>query len=245
MKTKYLVKFLNREAHLEADLELIDVMSIASNEGLISSDINKLFDTIDHQKHTRLAKRTVSNYSREIAFSNLKTTFYAAYIKEIYENVASYCTELIAGAARNGLSPERIIGQHKLSIQAKDLLRLEDMNAVIDLIAASLFRDIEAERSTIKTLKSVASKLDLDVDDDIMKKALTYLDIRHVLVHSEGIADKEFCEKHPHFSVTVGEKIGLNYNLILDARQSITEMVKNYDASVTNKGIVSTDDLQP
>jgi len=38
MKTKYLVKFLNNSAHLDADLELVEIINCANNHGRFKKD---------------------------------------------------------------------------------------------------------------------------------------------------------------------------------------------------------------
>jgi len=85
MKTKYLVRFLARTAHFDTDLELVDVMSIASSKGILSANNpEKLFDTVDPSKHQRLSTRATTDHSRTLAFTHLKATIYSSYILKIY-----------------------------------------------------------------------------------------------------------------------------------------------------------------
>lgn len=183
MKTKYLVRFLNRAAQFEADLELIDVFFTASMAGQLASN-QYLFKYVAPQKHVRLASRKVNRHNRELALNHLKGTIRAAFLKDIYEDVSTYITDLLAGAARAGLSPERLIGENKMSFEVNDVLKCGCWESVINLVAESLFRKLENERSTLKLLIAIDKKLNLGVPEKVIQDALPYLEIRHLLVHS-------------------------------------------------------------
>lgn len=91
MKTKYLVRFLNNSAHLDADLELVDIIQVAtSNSRLNSADSTHIFDYVDTQRHQKLTSRANSDHSRKLAANHLKTTIRAAFIKSLYETTTIY-----------------------------------------------------------------------------------------------------------------------------------------------------------
>lgn len=244
MKTKYLVRFLNRAAQFEADLELNDVFFNAAIAGqLVSKQF--LFDFVNPQNHVRLASRKVNKYNRKLALNHLKGTLRAAFLKDIYEDVSTYFTDLLAGAARTGLSTERLIGENKMSFEVNDVLKCGNWESVINLVAETLFRKLENEQSTLKLLIAIDKKLNLGVPETIIQEALPYLEIRHLLVHSDGIADNDFCQRFPAIGATAGKSIELSYSLITAARTKITEMVVQYDQSAVINNVVPKCDLQP
>jgi hypothetical protein len=59
-KTKYLVKFLSRAAHFEADIEIVDVSYVSEEKGL---GISCLFDN----------KKLISNNPSEGSFGRIRT----------------------------------------------------------------------------------------------------------------------------------------------------------------------------
>jgi hypothetical protein len=244
MKTKYLVRFLNRAAQFEADLELNDVFFNAAMAGQLASD-KYLFDYINPQNHVRLASRKVNKHNRELALHHLKGTLRAAFLKDIYEDVSTYITDLLTGAARAGLSPDRLIGEHKMSFEVNDILKCGNWEAVITLVAESLYRKLENERSALKLLNAINKKLNLSVPENFIQDALPYLEIRHLLVHSDGVADDDFCQRFPAIGATAGKSIELTYALIAAARTKITDMVIQYDQSAVKNSIVPNTDLQP
>ncbi len=244
MKTKYLVRFLNRAAHFEADLELIDVIAVATKEGILTSTGKYIFDFVTPRKHPRLSKRQKSAGSRKIALTHLRRSVASSFIKDLYEDVGAYLTALIAGAARNGMTPERLIGEHRVTFEANDVLKCKSIDEVLALVAQSVFRKLEDERSTLKVLQAIDKKLGLGVDESYRTAALPFLEMRHLLVHRDGIADDTFVTRHPGLG-TLGRPIDLGHKVISRARATIVDMVSHYDECAVAKGVLPATDLQP
>ncbi|MBK7959123.1 MAG: hypothetical protein IPK03_14150 [Bacteroidetes bacterium] len=88
-------------------------------------------------------------------------------------------------------------------------------------------------------------KLGLSIKVEIIHAALPYLEIRHLLVHGQGKADKEFCENFPLFLAEEGKLINLKYSLINNAREAIITLVKEFDKKITANGLIDRSELQP
>ncbi len=246
MKTKYLVTFLNRAAHLDADIELADVVAIASKNGaLFTAGSPHLFDAVVPAQHPRLAARTNNAHNRRMAIRHLKASLCATFIKEAYEDVTAYMKDILAAAARNGLDPNRLIGEHKVSFEANDILLAKSWTAVVDLVATSVFRKLENEKSTKDLLQKMNSKLNLGVPQAKIDKALPFLEIRHLLVHADGIADQYFCKAFPAFGASPGAKLKLDFTVLQNARKALLELVQKFDEKVIACGVVAAADTQP
>lgn len=247
-KTKYLVRFLNRLAQFEGDVELVDVFKSAAIDGKLSlSKGAQLFDYVDVKKHPRLAARAPSEHGRKIALAHLKRTLYSSFIKDLYEDFAEYMTSLLAGAARNGLSPERLIGEHKVPITANDVLACGNWNKVVEMISRDLFRQLEQDmkkKGVLKTLSILSAKLDLGVDEKLRDAAVPYLELRHKLVHADGVADDVFCKNFPSLGAIAGQQIRLDYSVYVAARDAVVAMIRNYDECSVRKSLIPEDDLQ-
>jgi len=247
MKTKYFVRFLNRVAHYDADLELVDVLAIAVKVGRMHQpgQNEPLFFGLRPWKHPRLTNRASSDYNRKLAVAHLKKTLCAAFVKDLYEDVAAYMTDLLAGASRNGLAPDRLVGEHKVTFEANDVLKCRDHDEVIGLVAKQIFRRIEGERNTTGMLASFDKKLGLGVDDAVMKEALPFLELRHLLVHADGVADEVFCARFPGFRGVPGEQLHVTYPVVVAARDKVLALVGHYDERAVAKNVVAAADLQP
>jgi len=245
MKTKALLRFLNRAARFDGDVEFVDVVAVATKKGkLTPKSGSPLFDHLVDVKHPRLSKQTATDHNRGLVVTHLKRTVHSAFMKDIYEDTLEYLASLLAAAARNGLSPDRLVGDHRLSVEANDLLRCGGWDAVVELVTRSVFRRLEDERSTKKLLEGIDAKLKLGIDKTVVAAALPFLEIRHLLVHRDGIVDADFCRRHPTFGATNGEQIDLGHKVIDRGRTTIVALVKHYDEKAVAAKVIGSADLQ-
>lgn len=246
MKTKFFVKFLNNSAHLDADLEFVNVVQAAVDSSRLNTPNSEfLFDFIDPQKHHKLSSRVNSDHSRRLVASHLKATLRASFISRLYETTAIYFQDVLKAATQKGLNVERIIGEHSVSLTSNDLIRLGSYEKIVEKISSSIFRQLENEKSTKSLIEKMNKKLGLGVGEEIIHAALPYLEIRHRIVHGQGKADREFCEKYPFIGAEENKVIVLNNILIDNARRAVTTLIKEFDKKIVSNGLVEQTDLQP
>lgn len=238
MRSKAIDRFKNRAARFSVDLELIDVLDITTK-----TNFNVLFASALPAKHPGLARQVRTAKNQQLLFSHIKATLRAAYIKDLYEDFSAYLAEIVTGAARNGLEPGRLVGEHKFDISANDILACTSLDEVVSLVATRLFRKLEDERSTYKLVESISKKLGLQVAQAKIDAALPFLDLRHVLVHRDGCPDEQFCSKYPSFGGVPGDKLRITHQITTTARQAITELVDEYDTCVLRKHLLGANDI--
>ncbi|WP_428827193.1 hypothetical protein ACLIKD_03580 [Azonexus sp. IMCC34842] len=232
-KTKYLHKFLSRADHFVADIELVDVLAIASGNGALhSANGPHLFDAVNQNQHPTLAKRKSNDHNRRLAVRHLKASLCSGYIKDLYEDFSEYMQEILELAARNGINPNRLVGSHKVSVEANDLLAAGNWDNVVHIVARSIFRKLEDEKNTKSLIQSMDSKLGLGITPAILDAALPYFELRHLLVHHGGIADADFCQRFPTFGATAGQKISVEFTVVSNARTAIVALAKHFDSKV-------------
>jgi hypothetical protein len=246
MKTKYLVRFLNRAARFDVDIEIVDALALAVRRGLLNAPMGGyVLSTVSRKQHPRLAAQLVSDQNRLLNMTHLKSTVHSSYLKDLYEDVSAYLAELLIGATRNGLAPKRLIGGHAMSFEANQLLDCNSIDDVCRLVSDALFRKLEQERSTIKLLTSLNAKLDLCVPERVIQDSLPYLEIRHLLVHRDGVADQSYCDRFPSMMFLPGKKIRLSHGLVRSARERITVLVESFDSCAVARAVVPGADLRP
>lgn len=244
-KTKYLHKFLSRTDHFVADIELADVLAISSGSGILSANGGAyLFDAVDPAQHPTLARRKNNGHNRRLAVRHLKSSLCSGYIKDLYEDFNDYMQEVLESAARNGINPNRLIGSHKINIEANELLAAGNWDNVVHIVARSIFRKLEDERNTKSLIQSMDSKLGLGLDQAILNSALPYFELRHLLVHHDGVADADFCQRFQNFGATAGEKISVEFNMVSAARTAIVALAKHFDSKVLHYQLVKATELQ-
>ncbi|OHR15172.1 hypothetical protein [Neisseria sp. HMSC078C12] len=256
MKTKSHVRFFSRVSHLDADIELVDVIKILSCNGELheqnETSKNKIFKYVNKQQHPILWERKPNEHNRKIAISHLKSTICESFIKNIYENFTLYLSEILQSAAKNGLNPERLIGEHNVNFTANEVLTTvqeSKADGIINLVAKSVFRKLENEKSTKNLLKKFNDKLNLEVSEESINKALPFLEIRHLLVHNDGKVDNKFRDSYPSFNYyNISKKsitLKLDYTLLSAVRDSIYTLVNEFDKKIVDNNIVHKTELQP
>lgn len=246
MKTKFYIRFLNRAAHLDADIELVDIFKIAIANGALKTDHSQyIFDHVNPEQHPRLATRACTKHNKTLVINHLKATLCASFLKDIYEDVLQYLLEILKAATRRGLNANRLIGEHKVTYEANDILAAGNWNNIIQMVSQSVFRKLEGERSTKDLIQKINTKLDLGVSGSTIDAALPYFQLRHLLVHSDGKADQKFCESFPSFGVSVGQKIQLDYSVLQNARTAIFALINEFDQQIIAKNIVLDSEIQP
>lgn len=236
--TKHYQTFTNRLLHLNADLELVDIIDSAMKSGALTTCDEKLFDALDEDKHVVLSNRTASAHNRQIAINHLRQSVYSSYIKDLYEEVTDYLHSALAEAATQAqVDPGRFIGEHRVEVQVPDVLQAGKLQVLIEDIVAKMFRKLENERSTTSLINKSCSKLGLNVDQAIRDKAIYYLEIRHQLVHADGKADALFKANHPDLAYTSDDYIDLRFKLIKNIREAVEAFIEEFDNQAITAGI--------
>lgn len=245
MKTKYLIKFLSNSAHLDADLEFVDILKVAVREGalkVMKSDY--LFDYVEKEKHKKLANRASTDHSRKLVVNHLKSSIRAAFIKGLYEAASVYFQDILKAVVKKGINNDRILGEHNKNFSCKEIIELGSYSKIQDAIAIAIYRQLENERSTKALIEKMVKKLDLTVSAELINSALPYFEIRHKLVHAEGKADKKFCLSFPDIEAEEDKPIHLSFKIISAAKDTIFKLIKEFDAQIVANGLVSSVELQ-
>lgn len=245
MRTKAFHSFETKVNYFDDDIELIDVLRTAViDEELTDEESSNVLKKVDPTKHCHLSRRQNSSGSRKLIIDHLRATLYSAYIKDVYEEVSDYLRTILGQAAEKGFEAGRLIGEHSFKIDAKDILETGSWEHVSEKIADSVFQALESERSTLKLLNKVATKLDLNIDEGLIKDALPYLEVRHLLVHADGKVSDEYKNKYPHIKLKSG-KVQINYKFINKMRMTVKELLIAFDTEIIAGDVVAAKYTQP
>lgn len=245
MRTKAYHSFEQKLIYFDDDIDLIDVLRAGVVKGDFTEKGSKLLlKNIDPTKHTHIARRKNSDGSRMLVINHLRATLYAGYVKDVYEEVTHYLRTILKKAAENGFDAGRIIGEHSCKFDARAILSAGNWNAVAGLVADSVFQSLEAEQSTLKLLQKVSNKLALGVDPALITTALPFLEIRHFLVHADGLLPADFIADNP--GITTKESyVQLDFKFVNGLRESVKKLVKAFDEKIVAANLLQAADLQP
>lgn len=245
MRSKAFHAFTQKLSYFDDDLELMDVLHKAVVSGdLTDNESQYVLKHVKPAEHTHISRRKNSNGSRKNIINHIRATLYSSYVKDIYEEVTHYLRTVLTQASKNGINSSRLIGEHSFKIDAKTVLELGDWNHVCQMITESVFQSLEAEKSTLKLLEKMASKLALNINKDLIEDALPYLEARHFLVHTDGKVTQEYIDKYSHIQIKDGY-VWLNFSFIKALRESVIALVTNYDKEVIANNLLRPEDTQP
>lgn len=243
MRSKAIVRFLSRAARFNDDLELIAVIGASVDHGaLTSQDESQLFSYIDPELQPRLAKAKTSEHNRQLVFGHLRKTVYASYIKDLYEDFVEFLGETVASAARKGLSPHVLRGEYKVVLSASDLLDCGSWDAVNGAITQALHRRLHAI-GAVGTITFLDKRLRLSLQQPLVDRAIRYMDLRHLLVHSDGVADDSFCLRYPDLAPYPAQSVRLDESVARDAFAAFADLVEHIDERAVAKSILAAEDL--
>lgn len=243
MPSNALYPFKMKLDKFDDDIELVDVL----RESIVSSDLNpqtgnRVLGRIDTTRHTHLARRRNTDGGRKLIANHLRKTVYAAYVKDIYEEVTRYLSTVLTLACLNGFDADRLVGEHVFKIDARTILKLGNWEAVCSEVAASVLQSLESERSTLQLITKTKNKLGLDLKQGLIDRALPCLEVRHRLDHADGQTSQAFRDKYPSIR-TQGTKIRLDFRFIRELRVAVFELVDSFDVAILENGLLTPDQI--
>lgn len=245
VRSKAYHSFEQKLSYFDDDIELVDVLrrSVLSGDLTDPASANVL-KHVDPARHTHIARRQNADGSRTLVVNHLRATVYSSYVKDVYEEVTQYLRTILAQSSKNGFNSGRLIGEHSFKVEAKTILDLGSWDKVCQMVAESVFQSLEAERSTLRLLEKMASKLALTIPTPLINAALPYLEVRHFLVHTDGKVSQEYMDAYPQIQTQDGY-IALSYTFISNLRESVKSLIAEYDREVIARDLLRAEDTQP
>lgn len=237
MNSKGYKRFLDRLRYFRTDNEIVEV--IVSNKELLKGD-EYIFLNVSDEKHPILSKRQNNPNSRSLIVNHLRKTIYVAFIKDMYEEVTEYLRYVLKEAALNGVNPDRLIGEHNVNLKANQIISKSNKKEIISMIMEQVFQQLENERSTITLISKINSKLGLGIPKEIIEKAIPYLEIRHIFVHSDGKPCETFKNKYPEIKLEPKGRILLNFSFAQAAYSAVKNLILTIDNKMMNKEFFSS-----
>ena len=240
--SKYALIFKNRLQSFEEDLEMIDILCKAQTQNDLLSDTDNLFKYMNPSVHKAIALRSNTQKSKEIVVKHLRRTIYVSYVKDVYEELSLYLKSFVAEAAIKAKEKEtacRLLGDQKISLNAKDILQYQDINEIERFIAEQIVQDLEKECSTKSLITKIINKTGISIDQQIVDEVLPYLEMRHKFVHANGLVDEQFKSEYPMLSFDTDNYIILNKTVLSQLESKTTKLVNAIDLEAIRKGILT------
>ncbi|NTV18580.1 MAG: hypothetical protein HGA83_04035 [Bacteroidales bacterium] len=234
------------QTHIQLlDASLIQTSKILQGQADKELDINKALN-IDIQIYNRLnhpskQQKAIINHSQKknIEFAIIRLfNHFTAYLKSITKEMYSENPMLVVGKAvvnKNGEDKEN------LTMSYAEIVKLANYENLQDQIVLNVFRSIEELRSTSKLLERILKDTKVNIPKSIIDDALTYLEMRHLFIHNQGIADAKYAKTYgKKFIPILKEKKELptRFEIFAKALNAITKLATEIDTQLIKNRMV-------
>jgi thermostable 8-oxoguanine DNA glycosylase len=130
-------------------------------------------------------------------------------------------------------------------IKYHKIIKLGDYGRIGDHMVEAVFKKLEGERSSKRTIEKLVSSLKLEIETDAIDGALGYLEIRHLLVRRAGKVDQAFCDRFGHLlnvPMHHGSKLHLPSGLTTKAYLAVGSMLAEIDKNLIAKAVAKAHD---
>ncbi len=175
-------------------------------------------------------------------FKTARTKIHEQAIVELYRCYMSYLLNLIKEFLT--IAPTRLLRgaaanqDNKMSYE--DILLHYDNNELIEIMSKAILRRLENARDTQGLLQKILKFSGINIDEQTRKRALLYLNIRHLIIHNNSKADEKFIKMNEGFiKINSRNKLVINYELSSNAIQTIYTLCSEIDNKLLEKKLLN------
>lgn len=237
-ESKTYQKFNSRVDYLRQHLQVIDA-SLKKTSQLLR-DYNPKNTPIagalgvSPSNYNRL-NHPISRFNMIFSYTKGKNSEYA--IIELFNAFSNYMNGILHEMYNH--EPEKIIfkaGGNK-SISFKELKDFTTIDQMKQALVDKVFRSLENERSTVKLIDKIISHTSIIIDAQIKNNALLYLEMRHLFIHNNGLADDAFKTKFGALiNISSDNKLPKNFSTTSKGIIAVTKLVKEVDSKLIAGG---------
>ena len=243
MQSKGHLRLVNRLNDFMGDYEFAQIIYSCRN---FITDKNGNLKYLDATRHAVLSKRDATPQTRTIIANHLRSTIAVSFIKEAYEEVTEYIHYILKMGAMSGkIKPEKISDSIKVNLTANQILATRTHEEVMTLVTKEIYQQLESERSTKKLIKKTTARLGLNVKEELIERALKYLDMRHIFVHEDGKPNRQFKEDYPDIKLNQKGRINLTETNLHNVCDDIKALIDAIDSEMISKGLIIEQEMQP
>lgn len=175
-------------------------------------------------------------------FKTARTKIHEQAIVELYKYYMTYLLNLIKEFLT--IAPTRLLKgaaasqDNKMSYE--DILLHYDNNELIEIMSKGILRRLENARDTQGLLQKILKFSGISINEQTKKRALLYLNIRHLIIHNNSKADEKFIRMNDGLiKINSKNKIILNYELSSNAIQTISALCSEIDEKLLGKKLLN------
>ena len=181
------------------------------------------------------------NVNRICAFSRSKINEHV--VVEVYRIFTDYMVHILREIFAS--SPKRLLSlasnKDDKQMSFMEILNAGTYDELQDQMSLKIYRSLERQKSTPKLLEKFIRVSGININQDLKRKALLFLEIRHLIIHNNSKADEKFTQMNNEGLVSVNtrnRKITINFYLVNSAINSVFALCKAIDQELERVGLV-------
>lgn len=246
MSSKSFQSYDGKIRSLKQHLQLLDLSLTQANKVCLNQKGNgktiaeTLLSTLD--THPQL---NIPNLPKDISrvFVTTRKKVNEQAIVELYANFSDYLSSVVRELENR--KPQQILSlvpaDSNTHLTYADIFKLSSYENILDEIAKRVYRALEDERSTPKLLKRFIKTTKINIPTNLQEDALTYLEVRHLIIHGNSKADIKFHSLNQRNLVKVNssnQMISINYQMTSAAIVKVRELCKKIDDELLANGLL-------
>jgi hypothetical protein len=156
-----------------------------------------------------------------------------------YTHFGEYCKNLLRELYNH--KPLLVVGKASGTLQYQEIVKLGSYNAIADFMVEQVFKRLEGERNTTKTIERLIHGTGVDLERAILDEAVAFFEVRHLLVHQSGLIDQAFYDRYALFlrvPSKVGSALPLTVGFARRGVDAIQTLVESIDSQLVQKGAI-------
>jgi len=240
-------RYRNRVEDLERHLEVVDASLALLGSIETTSESDPIAQVIgsNTKKYPRL-NEPFSRVAAVVAHARYNNSSMA--VAQLYGFMSEYMREVLG--LLYAYKPMLVVGKAPALAQLRyhEIVSLGSWTALSERIVNDVFRSLEEERSTKTLIRKVIAKTGADVPSGVLKDAIVFLEMRHLIVHKQGMIDDQFAKAFSKDASRLtglkkelfekDQKLPLRYVLTRAAIQRVGLLVARIDGELLREGVV-------
>lgn len=241
-QSKSLVIFNSRRVDTEKQLQIVDagvelMLHSIKSSNTPSASIAQILSLSPKQYPALKAKAKQPS----AIFNRVRCNNYEFALRRIYTHFGEYCRNILRELYEK--NPLLVVGKAPgSSLQYHEIVKLGDYDRIADYMVDQVFKHLESDRNTVKTIKKLIAGTSVTIADPVFDEALGFFEVRHLIVHQSGLVDRHFCDRYPDFlrvPTKAGSKLPLSIGFTMRGIKAVAALIESIDSQLLPNNLVA------
>ncbi|MGH9761230.1 MAG: hypothetical protein ACREDR_23360 [Blastocatellia bacterium] len=224
---------------VEASIAVVDGI-LRSLKGSKMSIAEALNVKVDPSQRLKMSVEGRNSFVNSLSRRNCEYVFHI-----LYTYFSEYLKRILR--AMYECKPLVVVGKAPGKLEFHEIAKFGSLEEVVDHMVESVFRRLEATKNSAQLLERILGHTDVVIPENMLSRAIMYLEMRHLIVHNSGLVDAAFARSYGPFnrSFVEGRKLSMSTGLARSATQAMLELVECVDTQLVTSGFVRPASTEP